>query len=91
MTAILPSIPLDSIEDQAELYRALEALRDELERKMQALLANTALTDINNTAATVSAGYVQAEVQQIADDVQVVSAKVDLILGTLRSAGILTV
>jgi len=89
MTAILPDIPIDSIDSLEEQYRALEALRDALEIKMQALLNNASIASISNTAATVSGGYVQAEVQTIADDVETVSAKYDELLAILRTAGII--
>ncbi len=91
MAVILPEIPLEVIGDTEEQYRALEALRDALETKMQALLVNSDIADITNTAVTVSATYAQSELQQVADDVEVVSDKLDELLATLRLAGVLNV
>jgi len=81
---ILPDIPVSAIDNPEELYNAIVSLRAKLEE----LLTNVAIIDINNTAGIISGTYVQAEVQQIANDTETVSNKVDEILVNLRNAGI---
>jgi len=87
--AILPDIPVSALDNIEEQYTALVDLRTKLESLYHALLANPAIADIANTAATVGASYVQAEVQQIADDTEIASDKIDTLLATLRTAGII--
>lgn len=86
---ILPDIPVTSIEDVEEQYRAVVDLRSKLEDILQSLLDNGTITNLGNSAAAISGTYVQAEVQQIADDTETVSNKVDSILAVLRTAGLL--
>ncbi len=49
-----------------------------------------AIVDLSYTAVTRGALYVQAEAQQVADDVQTHADKLDTILAALRSADIIT-
>lgn len=51
----------------------------------------SAIADLAYTAPTVSAGYVQSEVQGIADDLETTSDKLDTLLAALRTANILEV
>ena len=87
--SILPDIPVSAIDSSEEQYNAVVDLRAKMEELLHEILATTSITDINNTAATISGTYVQAEVQQIATDTETVSDKVDTMLTALRSAGIL--
>jgi hypothetical protein len=54
-------------------------------------LEQTVEADLSQTVVTVSAGYVQAEVQQIANNVLLIADKVDNVLAKLRLAGIIAV
>jgi len=81
---ILPDIPASAIDNIEEQYNALVDLRAKLEE----LLTNSIIVDISNTATIISGTYVQTEVQQIADDTETVSNKVDEILVNLRNASI---
>jgi len=49
------------------------------------------IADLGYTAVTVSGSFVQAEVQQIASDLQTVADKLDTLLAALRTAGLLEV
>lgn len=83
-----------SVTDVVELQEVTALINTELDAidvLLAALLGNAAIADITNTAATVSASYVQAELQLVADDTEVVSDKLDTLLATLRSAGVLNV
>ena len=50
-----------------------------------------AIADLGQTTTTVSATYVQTEVQAIADDLKSAADKVDVVLAALRSANIIGV
>jgi len=76
--ALLPDIPVLAIDDQKELYTAVEALRNNLEERMQVLLGGNEITLLDLTA---SGSYTASELQTVSD-------KVDTILEALQSAGI---
>ncbi len=53
--AILPDIPLQSIEDLEELYTAVEALRDKLEYKLKAVESIDSTTSTADQVAAIIA------------------------------------
>ena len=61
------------------------------ESELATLLAHPAIADLGNSAITASAAYQQSELQQVADDAEAVSDKLDVLLATLRAAGVLNV
>lgn len=76
-----------------QLADSSKAIADSIE-SLEALGLTTnpeqsALTDIANTVPTISASYVQSEIDSLAADIKIVSDKVDTILSALRSANIL--
>ncbi len=50
----------------------------------------SAVTNLSYVAATISATYTQAEVQQLATDIKTLADKIDALLASLRSADILS-
>lgn len=85
----LTSIAATAFALEAELD-AVVARIDATENDINTIQQGTSISDTSYTAPTRSAGYVQAEAQGVADDLETVSDKLDTLLGVLRSAGILT-
>lgn len=78
----------------AKLEEDLGLLDDRVvvnEDELDTLLAHPAIANLNNTAITASGTYQQAQLQTVANAAEAASDKLDTLLTTLRSAGVLNV
>lgn len=81
MASILPEIVFNAEGDEEAKYRAVVDLRDSLEARLQEIAL---ITEINNTTTVMSVAYDQTEVQQLSDNIKIVSDKLDLVLKKLK-------
>lgn len=84
---------LASLAETVEEFEVvLDAIREEIlatQDSINQYKTTTVIADINYTAPTVSAGYVQAEAQGVANAVEAVSDKLDVLLAVLRAVEII--